>query len=344
MPERVEFTYLSQEDVIAAGGLDMRVAIDAVEKACRLSNEGKVVMPPKILMQLPPGERERRRMHGLAAYIGGDMDVAGIKWIPGFPSNPYLRNLPRANALIVLNDTTTGIPRVVMDGTLLSAMRTGAVGALGTRYLARNDSQSVALVGMGVQARTQAMALAETLPELEEIRGYCRTRNKAEKVAQEISELTGIRTRAVNAPREAVEGSDIIDTVTSADEPIVKNAWVKRGSLFVHIGSFIEEEYDVVLQSDKIVVDDWETVKHRKTSVLARMREEGLIGDDAIYADIDEIVVGKKVGRVTEEERIFFAPIGMSHEDISIASVVYERAKALGIGQTLCLWNRPLWT
>lgn len=321
----------------------MRAAIDAVEKAYLLSNQGKVVMPSKILMQLPPGERERGRMHGLAAYIGGDMDVAGIKWIPGFPGNPYLRNLPRANALIVLNDTTTGMPRVVMDGTLLSAMRTGAVGALGAKHLARSDSRIVALIGMGVQARTQAMGLAETFPDLEEIRGYCRTRSRAEKVAEEISGLTGIRTRAMSAPREAVEGADIIDTVTCADEPIVKNAWVKRGSLFVHIGSFIEEEYDVILQSDKIVVDEWETVKHRKTPVLARMREEGLITDDAIYADLDEIVAGKKAGRVTEEERIFFAPIGMPHEDVAVASVVYERAKALGIGQTLRLWNHPIW-
>jgi ornithine cyclodeaminase/alanine dehydrogenase-like protein (mu-crystallin family) len=224
----VEFTYLSQEDVIAAGGLDMRMMINIVEKIFQLFNEGKVVMPNKIVMPLPPGERERGRMNALAAYIGGDWEVAGVKWIPGFPSNPYTRNLPRANALIVLSDTSTGMPRAVMDGTLLSAMRTGAVAGVAAKYLARKDSQIVALIGMGVQARTQAMALKETLPHLEEIRGYSRTKDKADKVAKEIRELTGIRTRVFNSPGDACEDADIIDTVTYADEPIVKNAWIMK--------------------------------------------------------------------------------------------------------------------
>jgi ornithine cyclodeaminase/alanine dehydrogenase-like protein (mu-crystallin family) len=341
--ECIEFTYLSQEDVIAAGGLDMRMAIDAIEKAFRLLNEGKVVVPNKILMDLPPGERERGRMNGLAAYIGGGWEVAGIKWIPGFPSNPVTRNLPRANALIILSDTNSGMPLAVMDGTLLSAMRTGAVGGLGARFLARNDSEVVALIGMGVQARTQAMALAETLPNLREIRGYCRTKEKANKVAEEIHQLTGVRTIVASGPREAVEGADIIDTVTYADEPIVKNSWVKKGSLFIHVGSYLEEEYEVVLQSDKIVVSEREAVKHRKMHPLFRTYNEGLITDDDIYASLDEIVARKKVGRETQEERIFLAPIGMAHEDIAIASMLYERAKAQGIGRKLPLWNRPLW-
>jgi ornithine cyclodeaminase/alanine dehydrogenase-like protein (mu-crystallin family) len=340
--ERVEFTFLSQEDVMAAGGLDMRMTIEAVEKAFRLFSEDKVVLPNKIVMELPPGERERGRMNGLAAYMGGGWEVAGIKWIPGFPSNPSTRNLPRASALIILNDTNTGMPLAVMDGTLLSAMRTGAVGGLGARYLGREDSEVAALIGMGVQARTQAMALAETLPNLKEIRGYSRTKYKADKVAEEIRELTGIRTIVASSPRDAIEDADIIDTATCANEPIVKNAWIKKGSLFVHVGSYMEEEYEVVLQSDKIVVSDWETVKHRKM-VLARMYNEGLLTDDDIYANLDEIVSGKKAGREKREERIFFAAGGMAHEDIAIASMVYERAKAQGIGQRLRLWNHPLW-
>lgn len=340
--ESVEFTYLSQEDVIAAGGLDMRLAIGAVEKAFHFLNEGKVLLPSKIVMTLPPGERERGRMNGLAAYIAGCWEVAGVKWIPGFPSNPSTRNLPRANALIILNDTDSGIPLAVMDGTLLSAMRTGAVGGLAARYLARNDSEVAALIGMGVQARTQAMGLAATLPNLKEIRGYGRTKYKANKAAEEIRELTGIHTIVVSTPREAIEGADVIDTVTYADEPIVKNAWVKSGSLVIHVGSYVEEEYEVVLKSNKIVVSDWETVKHRRM-VLIRMYNEGLITDDDIYANFDEIVAGKKIGRETQKERIFFAAGGMAHEDIALASVVYERAKAQGIGRKIPLWNRPLW-
>lgn len=321
----------------------MRMLMDVVERTFRLFSEGKVLMPTKIVMPLPPGERERGRMNALAAYIGGDLEVAGVKWIPGFPSNPYTRNLPRANALVVLSDTTNGMPRAVMDGTLISAMRTGAVAGVAAKYLARKDSRVVSLIGMGVQARTQAMALAETLPDLDEIRGYGRRKDRADKVAEEIRKLTGISTIVADSPKAAVEGADIIDTVTYADEAIVKNSWVKGGSLFVHIGSYVEEEYDVVLQSDKIVVDDWDAVKHRKTPVLARMYDQGLLTDDDIYATLPEIVSGKKVGRETHEERIFFAENGMPYEDIAIASKLLEHATARGIGRKLRLWDRPLW-
>jgi ornithine cyclodeaminase len=339
----VEFIYLSQEDVLAAGGLDMKMSMEAIEKAFRLLNEDKVIIPSKIVLVLPPSERERGRINGLAAYIGGDWEMAGIKWVPGFPKNPRERGLPRANALIILNDTHTGLPLTVMDGTLLSAMRTGAVGGIGAKYLAREDSEVVAIIGMGVQARTQALALKEALPNLKEIRGYDIIKEKATKVADEIEEMISISTRVVDNPRDAVEGADVIDTVTLADEPIVKDKWIKDGSLFIHMGSYIEEEYEVVLHSDKIIVDDWEVVKHRKTPILARMYDQGLISDKDIYANLDAIVAGKKPSRENDNERIFFSPIGMAHEDVAVASMVYDRAKREGIGQKLPLWTKPLW-
>jgi ornithine cyclodeaminase/alanine dehydrogenase-like protein (mu-crystallin family) len=340
----IEFLYLSQEDVIAAGGLDMKMVVEGMERAFKLLNAGKVIIPNKIVMTLPPGEKERGRINGLAAYIGGDWEVAGIKWIPGFPNNPSRYKLPRANAFLILNDTNTGMPLVIMDGTLLSAMRTGAIGGgVGAKYLARKDSEVAAIIGMGVQARTQALALKTVLPKLKEIRGFDVWKDRGRLVAKDIEKMTGITTKFVDTPKEAVEGADVIDTVTVADEPIVKDAWVKKGNLFIHMGSYIEEEYDVVLHANKIIVDDWEIVKHRKTPVLARMYDEGKIKDSDIYANLDEIVAGKKKGRETDDERIFFSPIGMAHEDVAVASLVYEQAKKKGIGKKLQLWNNPLW-
>ena len=340
----VEFLYLSQEDVIAAGGLDMKMVVEGMERAFKLLNAGKVIIPNKIVMTLPPGEKERGRINGLAAYIGGDWEVAGIKWIPGFPNNPSRYKLPRANAFLILNDTNTGMPLVIMDGTLLSAMRTGAIGGgVGAKYLARKDSEVAAIIGMGVQARTQALALKTVLPKLKEIRGFDVWKDRGRLVAKDIEKMTGITTKFVDTPKEAVEGADVIDTVTVADEPIVKDAWIKKGNLFIHMGSYIEEEYDVVLHANKIIVDDWEIVKHRKTPVLARMYDEGKIKDSDIYANLDEIVAGKKKGRETDDERIFFSPIGMAHEDVAVASLVYEQAKKKGIGKKLQLWNNPLW-
>lgn len=343
MSKAVEFLYLPQEDVKAAGGLDMEMCLEALEKAFRLLAAGEVKIPDKIVLELPPSERERGRMNALAAYIGGDWQVAGIKWIPSFPKNPRESGLPRANALIILNSTETGMPLAVMDGTIISAMRTGAMGGLGAKYLARRDSEVAALIGLGVQARTQALALAKVLPKLKEFRGYRRDTKEAIKAAEEIQNLTGVKTKAVDTPKKAVEGADVITTVTVADEPIVKDAWVKRGSLLIHIGSYQEEEYEVVLRSDKIVVDDWHVVKHRGTPTLAKMYEQGLIKDEDIYADFHDIIAGKKKGREKDDERIFFLPIGMAHEDIAFASMVYERAKKEGIGQKLRLWTEPTW-
>ena len=343
MSKKVEFLYLSQEDVRAAGGLDMKMAMQAVERAFKMLNEGHVKIPDKIVMDLPPSEQERGRMNGLAAYIGGDWEVAGIKWIPSFPKNPFERGLPRANALIILNSTQTGMPLAVMDGTIVSAMRTGATSGVGAKYLGRKDSETLCIIGLGVQSRTQAMAVKEALPSIKEIRGYDPSKERGIQSAKEIEKLTGVKTKYVDTPRKAAEGADVIVTVTVANEPIVKNAWVKKGSLFIHVGSYVEEEYDVVLNSDKLVVDDWHIVKHRKVPVLARMYDEKLIKDSDIYANLDEIVAGKKPGRENDKERIFFSPIGMAHEDVALASAIYERAKRNKIGRVLPLWTDPMW-
>lgn len=342
MSKAVEFLYLSQEDVIAAGGLDMKTCLDAVERAFKLLAVGEVKVPNKIVMELPPSEQERGRINGLAAYIGGDWEVAGIKWIPSFPKNPREHGLPRASALLILNNTNTGTPLAVMDGTIINAMRTGAMGGLGAKYLARKDSEVAAFIGLGVQARTQAMALKEVLHDLKEFRGYDNRKQAAEN-ATKIQELTGIKTIAVSNPKKAVEGADVITTITTADEPIVKNAWMKKGTLFTHIGSYQEEEYEVVLHSDKLIVDDWEVVKHRGTPVLAKMYKQGLIKDEDIYASFSEVVSGTKKGRESDHERIFFSPIGMAHEDIAFASMVYQKAKDKKIGQKLRLWTKPFW-
>ena len=153
----------------------------------------------------------------------------------------------------------------------------GLLEGSGRSILPRPDSESVAMIGLGVQARTQAMALKQELPNLKEILGFDIVKERGLKTVREIEENTGISAKFVDTAKDAVKDADVITTVTLADEPIVKDAWVKSGSLFIHVGSYVEEEYAVVLGSSKIVVDDWETVKHRKTPILARMYDEGVL-------------------------------------------------------------------
>ena len=156
------FRYLSQEDVVAAGGLDMPAIVDVIERAFRVKAAGQVFMPPKVMITWAdePGTEEKHgRIMAMPAYVGGEFDVAGLKWIPSVPDNPVRRGLPRANALVLLSDRETGLPLAVMDGTVVSAMRTGAVTGVAVRHLARPGDRRACLLGAGVLAHTQLDAL-----------------------------------------------------------------------------------------------------------------------------------------------------------------------------------------
>lgn len=332
----IEFLYLNQEDVKATG-IDMALALEAVEDAFRLHHQGQVNLPYKTVLDL--GERERGRGNAMPAYVGGPYDVFGIKWIAGFPKNPQDYGLPRATGLFVLNDAWKGVPLAVMDCTFLSAMRTGAVTGVGARYLARKDSRSVAMIGAGVQARTQLEALNAVLPELREVRAFDIRREVAEAFAAEVNERFGIEARAAADAEEAVREADIVVTVTVADEPIVKEAWIKPGSFFAAVGSYQEEEFEVVTNSDLVVVDGIDHVLHRETPVIALMIRDKRIRRNQV-TELGAIVCGDSPGRTRPDERVFFSPIGMAIEDVCLCHKVYRLAVAKGAGTSLGLLGR----
>jgi ornithine cyclodeaminase/alanine dehydrogenase-like protein (mu-crystallin family) len=335
MAKDIEFLYLSKADVVDTG-VTMQTAMAAVEDAFILHHHDKVLLPYKTVLDM--GERERGRCNAMPAFVGGDYNVFGIKWIAGFPQNPFLHGLPRATGFLILNDANKGIPLAIMDCTFLSAMRTGAVTGVGAKYLARKDSEVVAMIGTGVQARTQLEALLAVLPGLKEVRGYDLRKEASEVFAGEMADKYGITARSVDTAETAVRDADIVITVTMADEPIVKDAWMKPGSFFSAVGSYQEEEFDVVLHSDKVVVDSLVHVMHRETPVVALMVTRGLISETDVI-DIGAILCGEQPGRETPQERIFFSPIGMSTEDICLTKRVYDLAIEKSIGQKLNLWG-----
>ncbi len=333
-----EFIFLSQEDVLATG-LDMGRVIGIIESVLGLHDSGEVNLPSKVILDL--GERERGRINAMPAYVGGEFEMAGMKWIAGFPKNPAKYGIPRAHALTILNDAETGVPLAIMDGTYISAMRTGAVTGVGAKYLANPDSEVFGIIGCGVQAKTQIMALKAAVPSLKKVKGYDIKREAAEKFLAWVSENMKMECEVVESPKQAVEGSDIVVTVTVADEPIVKDAWLKKGCLLVHVGSYQEEEEAVVHNADKIVVDIWEEVLHRGTPLLAKLYKAGKIGEDRIHANIGAVINGRKKGRERRDEKIFYSPLGLGSEDIGVASQVYREAKKKGLGVALKLWDTP---
>lgn len=341
----VKFIYLSQEDVIACGALDMAATMETVEEAFRVHGKGDYRQPNKVSLRWSDEEtteETKGRLMAMPAYIGGRFAVAGIKWIPSVPSNPKKCGLPRASALIILNDPETGLPLAVMDGTVISAMRTGAVSGVGAKYLARPNSRVLAIVGAGVQARTQLAALRLALPRLELVKIYDPDRERASVFAAEVANKYRLEVNVCSEAKEAIKGCDVLTTPTVAIEPYVEPEWLKPGCYYADISSH-DAKVEVYLRADKLVVDDWGEVKHYDTLLLTRAYRAGLLSDKHIYAEIGQIVTGQKPGRESEEEVIVFHPVGLGIIDIAAAYRVYQLALARGVGIKLPLWEKPLW-
>ncbi len=326
--------YLSQEDLLEAGCLDINLAIAAAEQSMLKFRDDDVLFPEKIVQIF--NEETQERINCLPATFLSEK-VCGMKWVSVFPPNPVRYGKQNLSAVIVLSEIETGFPIAIMDGTLCSNMRVGAMGGLAAQHLAIDDAKSIGFIGSGEQSKMHLIAMKTVRPSLE----VCRVGAKTEpEEAQFVAEMTRlfpdmtIEGTGTNLER-AVDGADIIVTGTSAQAPLLKAAWVKPGAFYSHIGGW-EDEYEVAKQSDKIVCDDWETVKHR-TQTLSRMYKEGELADDDLHADLVELVAGEKAGRESDDERCYFNAVGLSYVDVGIAWAMYQRALEADRGQRLTL-------
>lgn len=336
------FLYLTQENVIKCGGSDMTQMIQDIEQFFILEANGKVNMPSKTVLRWGSYETEQitGRINCMPAYVGGEVKTAGIKWIGSAPLNPSRFNLPRASALIILNDPKNLFPIAVMDGTLISAMRTGAVTGVGVKYLARSDSKIIGLIGAGVQNKTQLLAINEVIQGLEKVYLYDLNKSRAIEWVQQMREKTHLNIQVKDNVKTTIEDADIVVTATTAVEPIITNDDFKVGCLYIQVGGY-ECATNVVTVFNKFVVDNWREVLHRGIFTLAHLNQEGKFQEKDLHAKLGEIVIGKKEGRKNEQERILFSPIGMGAEDIVVAKRVYQKALEQNIGQELTLWEKP---
>jgi ornithine cyclodeaminase len=335
---QARFRFLSQEDVVAAGGLDVAATIDVVEEALRLHAEGETRLPKKsaLLWSDEPGNEETQgRIMAMPAFVGGSIGLAGMKWIPSVPSNPS-RGLPRGVGLVVLSDPETGLPVAIMDGTIVSAARTGAVTGVTARRLARQGTRVAAILGAGVQAGTQLPALEAVLPSLEEIRVWDVAPERAEAF-RERSE----RVVAVGSAEDACVGADVIVAATMAPKPYIPPSWLGPGSLFCSVSS-LDPEVACVEQADLVVCDLWDHESEHASRPLARARAAGLITREEVV-ELPDLVAGRHPGRTSDVQRIFSTPVGLAIEDVAAAARVYRRAVELGLGSELALWDSPIW-
>jgi ornithine cyclodeaminase len=234
------------------------------------------------------------------------------------------------------------MPIAVMDGTLISAMRTGAMTGLGAHYLAPRNTRKIGMIGGGVQSRTQILGLFTAIPGVEEIALTNRDKARAESVADECCRLWGAPVRAVASVDEALCDADVALTITTAHEPIMFARQIKPGALTVQLAGH-ECEFALIQQCQKIVTDDWEVVKHRGIMTPAIMHQRALLRDSDIHGNLGELILGTKPGRESDTERIHYAHMGMGVDDVALAWAVYQTARERGLGIPLPLWREPLW-
>ena len=337
-----EFLFLTQEDVIAADALNMHAAIEDVELAYKLFASGQVNQPHKPVFRFPNPETGEERHYlavSMPVYVGGSVNRIGHKWAAESMSNAKRGDMPMGIDIILLHDLDHAIPDAIMEAGLITAMRTSAVAGAGAKALANPDSKVAGSVGAGVIGRTMIMSLTAAMDELEEIRLYDLNRKRAEDLAKEFKDT--IKVRVVDSVEEAFRDADIVTTQTTSRKAFVKDEWIPKGSYFAHM-SVTEAEIEAFLKTDRLVVDNWETLKTWDFFPPTKLFKERKLEEEAI-TDIGKILIGEKPGRASRDERILFANLGMGCLDITIAERIYQNAKAKGLGQKLSLWEKPLW-
>ncbi|KUK57122.1 MAG: Ornithine cyclodeaminase, partial [Synergistales bacterium 53_16] len=295
---------------------------------------GRIMSMPSFLGGEKYAEELRKR------DLLGPVNTAGIKFIPSRPWNPKRFGLPRASALIIIVEPEMLIPQCVMDGAIVSAMRTGAASGVAAKYLARQDSETMGLVGASVQGRTQLAAMKCGVPSLKRCKVFDIRQEAALEFAAVMSKKVDMEIIPVKTPEEAFQGADVISTATIASDPYISAEWYHEGVFHAEI-SFWDTPPEALRVFDKIYVDDWTQVKHHGVDVSWRAVRDGVISEEKIKGNFGEVVADKLQGRESDAEKIFFNPIGLGIHDLSEAFRVFESAKTLGVGKKLTLWENP---
>jgi len=322
-----EFLYLSRPDVEKVG-MSMREIIEIVEKAFIEKGNGRVQMPPKPEIEVREGEV----FHGMLAYLP-EMGALGVKWISGYRDN-YKRGMPYVNGLIILNDPETGFPLAVMDCSWITAMRTGAATAVAAKYLARKNSETMGIIGCGVQGRTNLEAIKVVLPSIKTVYAYDVKPEVLDLYAKEMSEKFNVEVVKCSSPEEVVRNADVLVTAipfVKNPTPFVEKEWLKEGVFICPLDFDTSLKGEVFKSMDKLYTDDFQQQRYYTSMGYFREVPEP-------QGDLGEVVTGKKPGRESDEEKTMSINLGLAIEDMSTALQIYKKAVEMGIGKKLNLY------
>ena len=371
MDTKIDFLYLSEEDMIKAGVKNMASCVEVMEDLLITLYKGDYVMgganhnshgcmimfPDDPQFEGMPKNADDRRFMAMPAYLGGRYQMAGMKWYGSNVDNKK-KGLPRSILMMMLNDKDTGAPLALMSANLVSAYRTGGIPGVGAKYLARKDAKVVSIIGPGVMGKTSLAAFVSVCPQVDTVKIKGRSQRSLDAfvkfVKEELPQIKNIE--VCDTVEEAVRDSDIISfTTTVRDDvssfPYISGDWIKKGAL-ISMPSAARFDDDF-LAGCKLVVDNsklyeaWEEEYPYPTypqvqiigTKFTDLKHDGKVKAEDII-DITDIIEKRRPGRESDDEIIVYSVGGMPVEDIAWGGTVYRNAVKMGIGIKLPLWEK----
>lgn len=370
---KIDFLYLSEEDMIAAGVKDMKGCVEAMEEMFKLmkvgdyrmggangNSHGSMVMfPEKSPFPEMPVDGPDRRFMAMPAYLGGKFDMAGVKWYGSNAANKE-KGLPRSILMLILNDKDTGAPKAFMSANILSAYRTGAVPGVGFKYFAKDDAETIGIIGPGVMSKTALAAAIAVRPTIKNVKVKGRGKASLEKFVDHAKkEYPRLNIYAVDTIEEAVRDSDIVSVSTSSPTgdpslyPYIAEEWIKPGAI-IESTAALRFDDDFIINRARTVTDNimlyeaWEEEMKPNaynTIPIPAVHVEDLIAEGKMKPDqiddLGDVLLGNIPVHRKENEIVIYSVGGMPTEDVAWGSMVYRNALEKGIGTKLNLWDTP---
>ena len=370
---KIDFLYLSEDDMIAAGVKDMKSCVEAMEEMFKLmkvgdyrmggangNSHGSMVMfPEKSPFPEMPVDGPDRRFMAMPAYLGGKFDMAGMKWYGSNAANKE-KGLPRSILMLTLNDKDTGAPLAFMSANILSAYRTGAVPGVGFKYFAKEDAETIGIVGPGVMSKTALAAAVAVRPTLKNVKVKGRGKASLQKFVDHAKkEYPELNIYAVDTIEEAVRDSDIVSVSTSSPTgdpslyPYIAEEWIKPGAI-IESTAALRFDDDFIINRARTVRDNimlyeaWEEEMKPNaynTIPIPAVHVEDLIAEGKMKPeqidDLGDVLLGNIPVHRKEDEIVIYSVGGMPTEDVAWGSMVYRNALEKGIGTKLNLWDAP---
>lgn len=324
--------YRNFEVAQAAEASSLDAMIDYLEQGFLANDRGEVILPEKSSQIIDLATQSRVNcMPCTAPGIG----YSGVKLVSVFPTNAEVGK-PNVSGTILLLSSNDGAPVALLDAGYLTALRTALVGGIAAKYLAKPAPERIGLLGSGVEALMHLFVMTRLFPSIEQVVVSSRKRSSEKRFVLAVEQkFPQLNVRACGGDYSlAAKGSDIIVTAISGQVPLLKADWCDPGAFYCHVGG-IEDEYGVALKADKIVCDSWGALKHRGSPTIAHMYRDGVLTDDMIYAELIDLIAGRKKGRASNSEFNYFNSIGMALVDVYASAFLVRECDRLGLGLEL---------